>query len=110
MGEGLPYWLPRLDINFRRSLLRERIKITKIERIPSEYIKTNFTMTTSGMSFQPALLCAYLALGADNIVWAADYPYEDTQEAIRFIKDAPMCDSDKEKICHLNAERLFKLS
>lgn len=106
MGEGLPFWLSRIDFAWLRPNLREKLAI---ERRPSEYIKTNFTITTSGMFFQPALICAYLALGADKITFAVDYPHEENEKALQFMKEAPICDSDKEKIYHLNAERLFKL-
>ena len=54
-------------------------------------------------------MCTYLALGADNIAFATDYPYETMEEPVQFMKEALLCDSDKEKIYHLNAERLFKL-
>ncbi len=106
MGEGLPYWLFRLDYYWLKARVSEG---PKIERKPSEYLKRNFTITTSGMFFQPALICAYLALGADKIAFAVDYPYEENGEAVQFMKQAPICDSDKEKIYHLTAERLFKL-
>ena len=106
MGEGLPFWLSRIDFAWLRPNLREKLAI---ERQPSEYIKTNFTITTSGMFFQPALICAYLALGADKIAFAVDYPPEKNEKALQFMKEAPICDSDKQKIYHLNAERLFKL-
>ena len=106
MGEGLPFWLFRLDFFWLRSNVREK---PALERKPSEYIKTNFTITTSGMFFQPALICAYLALGADKITFAVDYPHEENEKALQFMKEAPICDSDKEKIYHLNAESLFRL-
>lgn len=106
LGEGLPFWLQRLDFYWLKKWVQER---PTIEKKPSEYLKTNFTITTSGMFFQPAFICSYLALGADRIAFAVDYPYEDTEEALQFMKEAPICDSDKEKICHLNAERLFNL-
>jgi len=107
LGEGLPYWLFRIDFYWLKSVGETRRPA--IEKKPSEYIKANFTVTTSGMFFQPALMCAYLALGADKIAFAVDYPYEDSKEAMQFMKEAPICDSDKEKIYHLNTERLFKL-
>jgi predicted TIM-barrel fold metal-dependent hydrolase len=66
-------------------------------------------ITTSGMFYQPALMCAYLALGADNILFAIDYPYEATADGVKFIEEAPISDVDKEKICHVNTERIFKL-
>jgi predicted TIM-barrel fold metal-dependent hydrolase len=54
-------------------------------------------------------MCDYLSLGADKILFAVDYPMESSKEAIQFIEQAPICDGDKEKIWHLNAERLFSL-
>ncbi|MFC2045139.1 amidohydrolase family protein [Chloroflexota bacterium] len=105
MGEGLPFWLPRLDFAWLRAMPNR----PDIEKKPSEYLKRNFTITTSGMFFQPALICAYLSLGADNIAFGVDYPPESNELAVRFIEEAPICDNDKEKICHSNAEKLFKL-
>jgi 2,3-dihydroxybenzoate decarboxylase len=106
LGEGLPYWLPRLDFVFLKPWVGQK---PNIQRKPSDYLKANFMITTSGIFFQPALLCACLALGADRIAFAVDYPYEPTEEALHFMKEAPICDEDKEKIYHRNAERLFKL-
>jgi 5-carboxyvanillate decarboxylase len=106
LGEGLPYWLPRLDFAFVKPWVGQK---PNIQRRPSDYLKDNFTITTSGIFFQPALMCALLALGADRIAFAVDYPYESTEEALHFLKEAPICDADKEKIAHLNAERVFKL-
>jgi 5-carboxyvanillate decarboxylase len=106
LGEGLPYWLPRLDFAFVKPWVGQK---PTIQRKPSDYLKNNFTITTSGIFFQPALMCACLALGADRISFAVDYPYESTEEALHFLKEAPVADADKEKIAHLNAEKLFKL-
>ncbi len=105
MGEGLPFWFPRIDFAWMRATMPK----PNIEKRPTEYLKRNFTINTSGMFFQPALLCAYLAMGADNIAFGVDYPPEKNNLAVEFIKAAPICDSDKEKICHSNAEALFKL-
>jgi 5-carboxyvanillate decarboxylase len=106
LGEGLPFWMWRLDFYWKKRSGRWQ---PPINRRPSECLQNNFTVTTSGMFFQPALLCCYLALGADRIGFAVDYPYEKSEEAVQFMKEAPISDIDKEKIFHLNAERLFKL-
>ena len=106
LGEGLPYWFPRLDFYWHKKWVD---KGPALKRKPSDYLKTNFMITTSGIFFQPALLCAYLAMGAEKIAFAVDYPYEDNGEALAFMKEAPLCDEDKEKIYHLNAERIFRL-
>jgi 2,3-dihydroxybenzoate decarboxylase len=106
LGEGLPFWLDRIDFFWLKKWVGKK---PPLERRPSEYIKSNFLITTSGMSFQPAFMCAFLALGAERIAFAVDYPYEESEEALKFMKEAPICDSDKEKIYHLNTERFFKL-
>lgn len=109
LGEGLPFWLPRLDLGWLEPAIsgEERPKCVKK---PSEYIKTNFIVTTSGIFFQPAFLCVYLALGADQIAFAVDHPYADSERASRFMEEIPICDKDREKICHLNAETIFNLT
>jgi 2,3-dihydroxybenzoate decarboxylase len=106
MGEGLPFWLSRMDGYWDKPW--KGVK-PKIERKPSEYVRENFIATIGGMCFLPAFMCAYAALGADKIAFSVDYPYERTDAAVRFIKEAPIPDADKEKICCGNAARLFKL-
>jgi 2,3-dihydroxybenzoate decarboxylase len=106
MGEGLPFWLTRMDAYWIKPW---KGKKPRIEKRPSDYVKTNFTITISGMFFVPAFLCAYLGLGADRIVFAVDYPYERTEEAVRFIKEVPISDLDRERICYLNAAKLLKI-
>lgn len=106
MGEGLPFWLSRIDAYFTKPW---KGKNPRIEKKPSDYVKRNFTITIGGMFFFPAFMCAFLALGADRIAFAVDYPYEKTEEAVRFIKEAPISDPDKEKICYSNAARLLKI-
>ena len=104
LGEMLPYALVRLDTNEKRSSGKK-----KLQKLPSQYIKENMLITTSGHFSQTSLLCALLTLGADRILFSVDYPYASTQEAATFIENAPLSDIDKEKICHLNAERLLGL-
>ena len=105
MGEGLPFWLWRLDNMWRKSQMVEQRK-----KIPSEYFKDNFFVSTSGMFSQPALMCTYLALGADNILFAVDYPSESAVEAVQFMDAVPICADDKEKIYHRNVEKLLGLA
>jgi len=104
LGEGLPFWLWRLDNRWVRMPQGMTIK-----KKPSQYIKENFFITTAGNFSVPAFLCAYLELGADRILFAVDYPMESNQEAVQFIEALPVGDGDKEKVCHLNAEKLFNL-
>ena len=105
LGEGLPFFLHRTNHLWESE---EGGAVLDLARPPSEYIKENFLVTTSGMCFMPAFLCTYMALGAESILFASDYPFEKTDEAIRFIEHAPLCDADKRKICYGNAESLFR--
>jgi 5-carboxyvanillate decarboxylase len=104
LGEALPFWLWRLDNRWLRMP-----QGMMIQKRPSQYIKDNFFITTAGNFSVSAFLCAYLELGADRILFAVDYPLESNQEAVHFMEGLPISDGDKEKVCHLNAERLFKL-
>ncbi len=47
------------------------------------------------------------AVGADNIMFAIDYPYQTTEAAVRFLDEAEISDEDRRKIYHRNAERIF---
>src|SRR5262249_47531021 len=75
MGEGIPYWLQRLD---NRYALQVKIGATaKLPRRPSEYFLDNFVITTAGVTSMPALRLSLDELGVDRIMFAADFPYED---------------------------------
>ena len=50
-----------------------------------------------------------LALGADNILFAVDWPFEPNTTGIHFLNQLPISDSDREKIAHLNAERILRM-
>lgn len=106
-GEGLPYWLTRIDESWLQPIMPGEPRPRCLKK-PSEYIKTNFVATTSGVFFQPTLLCTYLALGADNMAFAADSPFQG-EPGSQFIDSMPICDQDKEKIYHQTAEKLLKL-
>ncbi len=107
MGESVPYSLWRIDNIWAHEGLSLDLMKRKLEKTPSQYMKDNFLITISALFSQPALLCAYLTLGADRILFAVDYPYESNKEAVQFMEAAPICDSDKEKICRLNTEKLL---
>ena len=50
-----------------------------------------------------------MRLGIDRILFSVDYPYSDNRDCKRFLENLPISPADKEKIAHLNAERLLKL-
>jgi 2,3-dihydroxybenzoate decarboxylase len=104
LGETLPFLLGRFDEGYGMSL-----KSVKLKKPFSHYIKENIVVTTSGKYKPEALLCAIGALGADRVLFAVDYPWVPPNEGVECFENTPMSDSDREKIYHLNAERLLKL-
>ena len=78
--------------------------------MPSQYIRENILITTSGVFSYPPLLCSILALGSERSLFSIDYPFESTKEGVEFIENAPLSQIDREKICHLNAERALGLT
>jgi predicted TIM-barrel fold metal-dependent hydrolase len=109
LGEALPFWLWRMDNRWHRDKMDIHPTTKNLARKPSEYFKENFWVATSGMFSKSAFLCTYLEIGADHILFAVDYPNELNGEAVKFIEEVQICDRDKEKICHSNAEKLFSI-
>lgn len=106
MGEGLPFFLWRID---SRWSFHNHHGINLKRPRPSDYVRENLYITTSGVCDAAPLLCSILALGADKIMFATDYPFEDLNTATDFISRAPISEADRHKIAHGNAEALFKI-
>jgi 5-carboxyvanillate decarboxylase len=105
MGEGLPFWLWRLDYMHAHGSNRP-----KLELRPSDYMRRNIAITTSGMNWPDVLDFCLKAVGEDNIMWAIDYPYQETPGAVRFLDKAPLQPAVREKIYARNAERIFRIA
>jgi predicted TIM-barrel fold metal-dependent hydrolase len=104
LGEGLPFAMHRLNDHTWRSAARRGLRKT-----PLQYMRENLLVTTSGNWYEPAFLCTLLALGADNILFAIDWPYEANKTGIEFLRNISISDGDRQKIAHGNAERLLGL-
>jgi 2,3-dihydroxybenzoate decarboxylase len=102
LGETLPFLLWRFDS-------RAKLYGVKLAKKPSEYIRDNIVVTTSGMCSVDPLLCVISALGSDRVMFAADYPFESAEEAAEFIDGAPLKDDMRQDICFNNAARLLRL-
>lgn len=100
LGETLPYQLWRFDS-------RAKLYGVKLKRRPSDYIRENIFVTTSGMfSFEP-IDCAIKALGHERVMYSADYPFENPVEAGAFMNELPLDPKILEDIAYNNAGRLF---
>jgi len=103
MGEGLPFWLDRLDYVAGRSQLKT------IKRKPSEYFRENFMITTSAMFWDPILMLSHEVLGPDRIMFGVDYPFASNAAGTQWLDAAPISDEDRRKIYSDNARRVFYL-
>jgi predicted TIM-barrel fold metal-dependent hydrolase len=104
LAEGLPFAMHRLDDHTWASAKRRGLK-----KRPLEYLRDNLLVTTSGNWYEPAFVCTLLALGADNILFAVDWPYEANKTGVEFLKKISISEADREKIAHGNAERVLRL-
>ena len=102
MGETLPYLLWRFDS-------RAKLYGVKLAKAPSDYIKENILVTTSGMCSAEPLNCAIAALGHERIMFAADYPFEQAEEAGHWMDNVALDDKVRADIAYDNAAKLFKL-
>ena len=102
LGETLPYLLWRFDS-------RAKLYGVKLAEPPSQYIKRNIMVTTSGMCSAEPLACALAALGHDRVMFAADYPFEQAEEAAHFIDGTPLDEKLRNDICFNTAARVLKL-
>ncbi len=107
MGEAVHFWLWRID--FMNDRAQKLGLAPRLELKPSEYFKRNFVITTSGQESDLALDFSIKALGAENVMWAIDYPYQPTAPAVAWMDAAPISDADRELIYHGNAERIFHI-
>jgi len=110
LGEGLPFWLFRLDFMHRSMVISERYPGAKpLQRKVSEYLKENVWVTTSGMQWAPAILFCQQVLGFDRVLYAMDYPYQFVPEEVKVTDELPVTEEQRALLYHVNAERLFKL-
>src|SRR5437763_8059144 len=103
MGEMIPFMLARIH-----DMLTPVAK--HLQQSVPEYFLHNFYITTSGFFTDPPLLLALQVVGADRIIFSVDYPYSTNEQGRVFLDSASISPADKEKISHLNAERLLKLA
>ena len=76
------FLLWRIDNRFELEVGR---KLAPEEK-PSFFFRRNFVITTSGVCDNNPLIDALAALGADNVLFSVDYPYQESKQAGDFIE------------------------
>ncbi|MDS0135860.1 MULTISPECIES: amidohydrolase family protein [unclassified Amycolatopsis] len=100
-GEMLLFWLDRAN-----SLSR----VAHLQRPLTDYIRSNFHITNSGM-FNPALLHHVLSVTtADRLIFSTDYPFQQpTRDEITAFLGHFESEEDRRKFSSANAAALFGL-
>ena len=80
---------------------------SRLQRLPSEYLRSNFHVTTSGNFCPSAFACTLEVMGADRVMFSVDYPMDDNQTGAEFIASYPMDETARRKVSCENAIQLF---
>ncbi|WP_416981206.1 amidohydrolase family protein [Streptomyces sp. T028] len=99
-GEGLPAMLWRSDSVLNR--------VVDLDKPVKDYFREHFSITISGITDDVAFNAALATVGIDRMMFSADYPFHGSAETHQYLDRLPIGQSDREKIAHANAERLFK--
>jgi 2,3-dihydroxybenzoate decarboxylase len=105
MGETLPFMLWRLDSRYQFTATDRRVK-----RNPSDYLRDNFSVTTSGQWSDVPLLASLSSMGQDRVMYSIDYPYESSQVAGQFMASAAISEDLRARVGHENAQAILKLT
>jgi gamma-resorcylate decarboxylase len=106
MGEGLPYSMWRVDN--RNAWVKAPPRYPAKKKL-AEYFQANFWLTTSGNFRTQTLIDAILEIGADHILFSADWPFENIDHAADWFDAASISEGDRIKIGRTNSANLFRL-
>lgn len=103
LGETIPFFLRRIDFVY----LRTPEALPRIRKRPSEYFLENFYVDTAGVFHEPSLQCTYETVGKNRILFATDYPLEDSSKGKAFLARSRIPEEDKGRIYGTNAAELL---
>jgi 2,3-dihydroxybenzoate decarboxylase len=110
LGEGLPYWLFRIDFMHGASVRSQRYASQpKLAHAASHYLRNNFYYTTSGMAWAPPIRYVQDVMGMDRVMYAQDYPYQYVPAEVDVTDELAISPADHKAFYQTNAERVFKL-
>lgn len=111
LGEALPFWLFRLDFMHAAMVRSNRYEsVRAIRKKPSDYLRENVWITTSGMAWEPAIMFVRSVIGAEHVMYAMDYPYQFVPADVEVTDNLPIDDNEKRAFYQINAETVFSLN
>ena len=110
LGEGMPFWMPRLDYMHRAQVNSKRYEALKpLKRKVSDYLRENVYITTSGMNWEPAVMFCRSVMGNDRVLYSMDYPYQFEPDEVVAMDALPISEAEKKAFYQSNAEKVFRL-
>ncbi|MEO5534518.1 MAG: amidohydrolase family protein [Pseudolysinimonas sp.] len=110
LGEGLPFWLSRIDHMHGKQVRAGRYEQIKPLRKPvSDYFRSHIWLTTSGMPWAPAIMFTREVVGVDRVMYAMDYPYQFDAAEVAAQDALPISDPEKADFFEHIARKVFAL-
>jgi predicted TIM-barrel fold metal-dependent hydrolase len=113
MGESMPLSLYRFDWMQSNADgvpgLRGGQPAVALEHPVSHYFQNNIWITTSGVAWEPAVKFCIDVLGPDRVLYAMDYPYQQSSDEVAAYDRMDLSPEHKKMLMQTNAEDVFGL-
>jgi predicted TIM-barrel fold metal-dependent hydrolase len=113
LGECLPLHLYRFDWMQSNADgvpgLRNGAPALKLRHPVSHYFLNNVWVTTSGVGWEPAVKFCMEVLGPDRVLYAMDYPYQQSSDEVAGYDRLDLSPDHKRMLMQSNAEAVFRL-
>ena len=98
-GEGFPFMMNRVDRPFLQGHVKtDPDQAPTLRALPSEYLRNNMLVSTSGNYSADAFLCTKNALGVHRMAIGTDYPFEDMKECMDFLGQQPLTEEERRSL------------
>lgn len=113
LGECMPLHLYRFDWMQNNADgvpgLRGGQPAVTLKHPISHYFHNNIWITTSGVGWEPAIKFCMDVMGPDRVLYAMDYPYQQSSDEVAAYDRMAFSPEDKLKLMQTNAEHVFRL-
>jgi predicted TIM-barrel fold metal-dependent hydrolase len=113
LGECLPLHLYRFDWMQSNADgvpgLRNGAPAVTLRHPVSHYFLNNVWVTTSGVGWEPAIKFCMDVLGPDRVLYAMDYPYQQSSDEVAVYDRLDLSPHHKRMLMQSNAEAVFRL-
>ncbi|HSG33158.1 MAG TPA: amidohydrolase family protein, partial [Sphingomonadaceae bacterium] len=112
MGECMPLQLYRFDWMQGNADGRAHLrggKQVKLEQTVSYYFRNNIWITTSGVAWEPAIKFCMDVLGPERVLYAMDYPYQQSYDEVAAYDRMHLSDEHKQMLMEDNARQVFRI-